>query len=279
MKKITATVPKRLHGMRILDFLKSEMHLSVTLIKKAKYGGVFVNGINVHMRHILSEGDSVDVILPTGQSDIKPLPMPLDIVYEDEYMLAVSKPTNMPTHPSRGNHLPTLAEGITAYLNDESFVFRAVNRLDRGTGGIVLIAKDAVTAARLSQIMKSGGFVKRYIALVSGIITPPTGIIDAPIEREHPDTIKRIVRPDGKRAVTEYKTLRTTDDGNSICEITLHTGRTHQIRVHTSYIGHPLVNDNIYGEGNGDFKLHAYYLSFRHPYTNEMIELKSDYNI
>ena len=278
MKKITATVRSELDGVGILSFLKNELRLSVTLVKKVKYGGVFINGTNVHMRASVHTDDVVEVHLPDEQSEaIAPIKMPLDIVYEDEYMIAINKPSGMPTHPSKGNSLPTLAEGVMAYFAPKSFVFRSVNRLDRDTGGIVLIAKNAISAARLSDGMKRGEFKKTYLAIVDGTPSESHAVIDAPIEREAPDSIKRIVRSDGKRAVTEYTVIRSLKDGSSLCEITLHTGRTHQIRVHMAHIGHPLVADFLYGERieGQTYKLHARSLSFNHPITDERIALVS----
>ncbi len=279
MKEIKRTVEDSLDGIKIVDYLKRALGLSVSLVKKVKFGGVFINGVNVHMRAIVHTGDEVLVKLPEEQSEnIRPKEIPLDIVYEDEYLIAINKPSGMPTHPSRGNSLTTLAEGVMAYFYPESFVFRAVNRLDRDTSGIVIIAKDAVTADKLSREMKRGGFVKKYSALVSGVPSPREAIIDAPIERIEEGNIKREVRPDGKRAVTEYKVLRVLDDGNSILDITLHTGRTHQIRVHMAYIGHPLLYDFLYGErAEGEiYKLHARSIEFTHPFTEERMILTRD---
>lgn len=279
MKEIKRTVEDSLDGIKIVDYLKRALGLSVSLVKKVKFGGVFINGVNVHMRAIVHTGDEVLVKLPEEQSEnIRPKEIALDIVYEDEYLIAINKPSGMPTHPSRGNSLTTLAEGVMAYFYPESFVFRAVNRLDRDTSGIVIIAKDAVTADKLSREMKRGGFVKKYSALVSGVPSPREAIIDAPIERIEEGNIKREVRPDGKRAVTEYKVLRVLDDGNSILDITLHTGRTHQIRVHMAYIGHPLLYDFLYGErAEGEiYKLHARSIEFTHPFTEERMILTRD---
>ena len=271
LKEINIDVKCYSEGKRIYDFLKSDLTLSSTLIKKVKFGGVFVNGNNVTMRAIVYKGDNVRVILPAETSEnISAKPMPLDIIYEDEHFIALNKPTNMPTHPSKGNSLPTLAEGLCAYFSPEPFVFRAINRLDRDTSGIVLIAKDQLSADKLSKVMKSGGFIKKYEAIVCGTPNPPDGIIDAPIDRIAEGNIKRGVIDSGKRAITEYKVLKIYDDGNSLVELTLHTGRTHQIRVHMAHIGHPLKNDFLYGErGDESYKLHAKSLSFINPFTNE----------
>lgn len=278
MKEIKKAVTDDFDGMKISDYLRRSMELSVTLIKKVKFGGVFINGINVHMRAIVHTGDTVIVRLPEAKSEnIRPTAIPLDIIYEDDYLIAVNKPSGMPTHPSKGNSLPTLAEGIVAYFAGESFVFRAINRLDRDTSGIVIIAKDAISADKLSKEMKRGGYVKKYYAIVCGVPSPAHAIIDAPIERESEGNIKRIVCEGGKRAITEYTVLKTLDNGDSLCEITLHTGRTHQIRVHMAHIGHPLRYDFLYGVREGDeiYKLHAKSIEFTHPFTKERLKLTS----
>ncbi len=278
MKEILKNVTCEFNGIRISDYLRRGLLLSVTLIKKVKFGGVFINGENVHMRAVVHTGDSVTVKLPEKSSkNIKAIDIPLDVIYEDEYLIAINKPSGMPTHPSRGNTLPTLAEGVMAYFAPQSFVFRSINRLDRDTSGIVIIAKDPVSADRLSKEMKSGGYVKKYSAIVSGVPSPAHAIIDAPIDRESDGNIKRIVTARGKRAVTEYTVEKILENGDSLCEITLHTGRTHQIRVHMAYIGHPLRYDFLYGVREGDkiYKLHAKSIEFTHPFTNERLILTS----
>ena len=250
--------------------------LTATLIKRVKYGGVSINGNVVTMRATVRPGDEVLINLPDEVSEgIPPIEMPLDIIYEDEYMIAVNKPQNMPTHPSKGNSLPTLANGIMAYFGGKH-TFRSINRLDRDTSGIVLMAKDAYSAAALSASMKRGEFRKKYIAKVAGVLENKNGVIDAPIRRIAEGEMKRIVAPDGKRAVTEYKVIKESD-GESLVEVILHTGRTHQIRVHFAYIGHPLVADFLYGERveNECYKLHCYELLLPHPQTKETITLSA----
>ena len=227
-------------GMKISEFLKLKCGFSRALITKVKFGGVFLNGENVHMRATVKNGDRIEVKLPSEKSEIPPIDIPLKIIYENEDMIAVDKPSNMPTHPSRGNSLPTLANALSAYFGD-GFIFRSINRLDRDTSGIVLVAKNSYSAIKLYSQMRERGFIKKYVALVSGIPKEEHGVIDAPIEREA-----------GKPAITEYRVIERLEDGNSLCEITLHTGRTHQIRVHMAYIGHPLVDDFLYGEKKGD---------------------------
>ncbi len=263
-------------SMRIRAYLKERMGLSATLIKRVKCGGVFLNGENVHMRAEVQNGDKIEVVFPTEKSEgIPPIDLPLEILFEDAHVLAVCKPRNMPTHPSKGNSLPTLANAVMHYYGKD-FVFRAITRLDRDTSGIVLIAKNQLAAARLSEDMKAGRFEKLYTAVVSGVPNPADGRIDAPIRREREGEIRRIVCDDGKRAVTDYQTLSVREDGSAVLQLSLLTGRTHQIRVHMAHIGHPLLGDFLYGEENGNgYMLHCCKLQFPHPFSKEIITIVS----
>lgn len=275
MEKITFYVKDISGEMKISDYMKSKLGFSSSLITKVKYGGVSLNGNVVTMRATVRIGDNITVAFPKEESEnIEPLCIPLDILYEDEHILAVNKPKDMPTHPSRGNNLPTLANAVVAYIG-ENFVFRAINRLDRGTSGIVIIAKNPFSAARLGKAMKERKIKKIYTAIITGIPDLKEGRIDAPITREKEGELKRVVRDDGKRAITDYKVIDITDDGNSICEIKLHTGRTHQIRVHMAHIGHALVGDFLYGvENESGYSLTCSEISLPHPMTNNMIKIK-----
>ena len=258
-------------------FLFTEVGLSVTLLKKVKFSGLFVNGEKATVRKTVKDGDLVEILFPTDEaSEIEAIEAPLDVVYEDFDMLAVSKPTAMPVHPSRGNSLVTLANAVMWYYRDRRFVFRAVNRLDRDTSGIVLIAKTAEAAYRLSDAMKRGEFIKEYVAIVDGCPTPKSGTVNAKIARECEGEMKRVVRADGKDAVTHYEVMKT-DGERSLVRIRLETGRTHQIRVHMAHIGHPLTKDFLYGNGApGDtYRLHAEKLTLPHPTTGEIITLVS----
>lgn len=249
--------------------------LSVTLVKKAKYGGILLNGVAVTVRATVNAGDKIEIFLEEQISDgIPPMDIPLKVLYEDEDILAVDKPTNMPTHPSKGNNLPTLANAVMGYYNC-NFVFRSVNRLDRDTSGVVVIAKNKIAASALSSSMKKGLWYKKYRAIVEGCPENTEGRIDAPIERIKEGNIKRMVRPDGKRAVTDYKVIESYGE-SSLCEITLLTGRTHQIRVHMSYIGHPLVSDFLYGtESDKEYYLRCIEISFPHPKSGENIVIRA----
>lgn len=260
--------------IKIREYLR-RLGFSTSLIAIVKYDGVLLNGVAVHMRATVKNGDIISIALPEGESEgIEPIPIPINVIFEDEHILAVSKPTNMPTHPSRGNSLPTLANAVRAYL-DKPFIFRAISRLDRDTSGIVLIAKNQLSAAILSRDMKRGSFKKIYEAIVKGIPSPKEGEINAPIAREAEGSIKRVVRDDGKHALTRYRVIDTDSDGNATVELEAVTGRTHQLRVHMAYVGHPLIGDFLYGERiEGEtYRLHCKLLEFVHPISREKISL------
>ena len=265
-------------GDRLPTDMKSFLYshgLSVTLVKKAKKGGIFLNGAAVTVRATVKEGDRVEIFLESERSEgIPAMKIPIRVLYEDDDILAVDKPTNMPTHPSKGNNLPTLANAVMGYYGGD-FVFRSVNRLDRDTSGIVIIAKNQISASALSFSMKKGLWHKKYHALVEGVPEPKEGRINAPIERVEEGNIKRCIRPDGKAAITDYKVIEEHSD-SSLCEISLLTGRTHQIRVHMAHIGHPLVSDFLYGrESEREYYLRCIEISFPHPKTKENLVIRA----
>lgn len=280
MEALIFTVKDISTDMKISDYLKRRLGFSSSLITKVKFGGIRLNGEVVTMRATVSDGDEITVTFPPEESEnVKPVEIPLDILYEDKHILAVNKPADMPTHPSRGNHLPTLANAVAYYLG-APFVFRAINRLDRGTSGIVVIAKNPYAAAVLGRAMKERKINKKYIAIVEGTPNPKEARINAPIARECEGELRRVVREDGKPAVTDYKVIGKTKDGNAICEIILHTGRTHQIRVHMAYIGHALVGDFLYGkESESGYFLTCSEFSFPHPLTQKAITIRNNCDI
>lgn len=275
MKTFEFTAEEKISDMRMSEYLKNKLGLSISLVTAVKFGGVRLNGEVVTMRARVSGGDTVSITFADEKSEnIEPVEMPLDILYEDEHTLAVNKPRGMATHPARGTPLPTLANGVSWYLGCD-FVFRAVNRLDTGTAGIVLIAKNPLSAAVLGRAMKERKIKKYYTALVEGVPREKNGEIYAPIAREKEGNIKRVVREDGKAALTKYK-VKEIIDGNALCEIELLTGRTHQIRVHFAHIGHALVGDFLYGTPSEDgYRLTCHKLVFPHPITNEEITVEA----
>lgn len=274
MDRQKLTVSGLSQPVTVKDFLLRTGY-SVTLIKRVKYGGILLFGEPVTVRKTVTNGDEIEIVLRSKKSsDITPMNIDIRVIYEDEYLVALDKPTNMPTHPSRGNSLPTLANAVMG-MYGEDFTFRAINRLDRDTSGIVIVAKDQHTASILSRDMKAGKFKKKYRCLVAGLPKASKGLIDAPIERECEGSIKRVVREDGKHALTEYKVIEY-DGKNSLLEIILHTGRTHQIRVHMAHIGVPLVNDFLYGTvSDNQYFLRCVEIKLPHPITKEMLVLKA----
>ncbi len=275
MKRLEIQIDDNEKEINIRDYMKKRLGFSTSLIAKVKCGGVFVNGINVHMRATLKPGDTLTVNYPEEDSSgIGRIDIPLDVVYEDDYLLVVNKPSAMPVHPSRGNSLPTLAEAVKAYIGGP-FVFRAVNRLDRDTSGLVVIAKDQLASAILSRTIKEGGMRKEYMALLVGTPEKRIGEVDLPIEREAEGEMKRCVRDDGKESLTRYEVIESGDNV-SIARIEPVTGRTHQIRVHMSHLGHPLYNDFLYGErvADGTYFLHCTSLTFEHPMTKETLTVE-----
>ena len=263
-------------GTTVLDFLRKKgfsRHILSSM--KADKEALTRNGQRIGGREQLLAGDHFRVrLLETVDSDgIVPVSMPLSILYEDEDILVINKPADMPVHPSIGNYTNTLANGVTAYLDakNEHSPFRCINRLDRDTSGALILAKNAFSAAVLSTQMRNRQIRRTYLAVVEGI-TPPNGTISAPISRVDDSVIERHVDfLRGEPAVTHYERLEVKNE-HSLLEIHLETGRTHQIRVHMGYIGHPLPADYLYHPVYDCFKrqpLHSLQLEFRHPVTDK----------
>lgn len=263
-------------GTTVLDFLRKKgfsRHILSSM--KADKEALTRNGQRIGGREQLLAGDHFRVrLLETVDSDgIIPVSMPLSILYEDEDILVINKPADMPVHPSIGNYTNTLANGVAAYLDakDEHSPFRCINRLDRDTSGALILAKNAFSAAVLSTQMRNRQIRRTYLAVVEGI-TPPNGTIFAPISRVDDSVIERHVDfLRGEPAVTHYERLEVKNE-HSLLEIHLETGRTHQIRVHMGYIGHPLPADYLYHPVYDCFKrqpLHSLQLEFRHPVTDK----------
>lgn len=263
-------------GTTVLDFLRKKgfsRHILSSM--KADKEALTRNGQRIGGREQLLAGDYFRVrLLETVASDgIIPVSMPLSILYEDEDILVINKPADMPVHPSIGNYTNTLANGVAAYLDakDEHSPFRCINRLDRDTSGALILAKNAFSAAVLSTQMRNRQIRRTYLAVVEGI-TPPNGTISAPISRVDDSVIERHVDfLHGEPAVTHYERLEVKNE-HSLLEIHLETGRTHQIRVHMGYIGHPLPADYLYHPEYDCFKrqpLHSLQLEFRHPVTDK----------
>lgn len=284
MKRIlTYTITTKEDHMNILNFLKSQgySHQIITHLKKTTEG-ITKNGAWARVRDTLHTGDILTVTLTETESSEKivPVKLPFPVVYEDEDLMIINKPAGMPIHPSQGNFCNTLANAAAYYFQQkqEPFVYRCINRLDRDTTGLLILAKHMYSASLLSTMIARRDIHRSYLAIVSGQ-TPEYGAIEAPIGRVDGSTIERRTDPvNGEYACTHYKRLYT-GNGYSLVTLTLDTGRTHQIRVHMKHIGHPLPGDFLYNPDYTIIKrqaLHSHCLEFRHPITGEKMVFKAD---
>lgn len=283
MKEFSFNIDYQFNNYKVIDFLKAK-GVSLEIIKKIKIGGIYINGVLLNnINNQVFTNDVVKILLPNDETNpyIKAVKGDIDIVYEDDYILAVDKKKGVLTHSSKYNDSLALDSLVCGYFYPQPFTFRAVNRLDKDTSGIVLIAKDMLTASLLGNQMKSGEFIKTYLAIVVGKPNKNHFVIEKPIMKESENSIKRVCSEKGKYAKTECFYIGDKGENLSIINVVLHTGRTHQIRVHLSSINLPLYADSLYGEKveGKTYYLHANALSFIHPYTNENITIKSKRDI
>ena len=267
-------------GLRIEQYLRRRgySYQNLTQLKKM-HESILLNGVWSYMRSPLKDGDILTVHIQETESSphIPPVKLPLDIVYEDEDIIVVNKPAGMPVHPSLNNYENSLANALMYYYQEQGkpFIFRCTNRLDRDTSGLTVIAKHMISSSILSGMGVRHEITREYLAIVRGSLSPAEGTIDAPIGRTGSSLIERKIDfENGERAVTHYH-LVGEKNGHSLVSLILETGRTHQIRVHMKYIGHPLVGDYLYNpdmELIGRQALHSYRLSFSHPVTGEKME-------
>lgn len=284
MENFVFNVEQQFNNYKIKDFLKA-IGISEEIIKKVKVGYVYLNeGLVSNVNNLVKSGDNVKIILPKDCKNqyVKEVKGELEILYEDQYLIAINKPVMMQTHCSKANKGVSLDQLVCGYFAPKPFVFRAVNRLDKNTSGIVLVAKDMITASFLSQQIKQGQVNKTYQAVVLGVPNKKHFFIEKPIKREREGSMKRVCSEDGKYALTECSLLEEYN-GKSLLEIKLHTGRTHQIRVHLSSIGLPLFADGLYGQEvyGQTYYLHASTMTLIHPFTKEVLTINcpSGYNI
>ena len=270
-------------GMKIGDFLRKTGYSRHVIIHlKKTENGILLNGEWAYVGQSLKEGDHLEIHIIEEESSeqIVPSELPLDIVYEDEDLLIINKPADMPIHPSINNYDNTLANALMWYYQQkgETFVYRCINRLDRDTTGLLIVAKNMLSGGILSDMSKKREIHREYLAIAEGEV-PQEGVIDAPIARKEESVIERCVDFErGDRAVTHYWRLDYRN-GYSLVRLKLETGRTHQIRVHMKYLGHPLTGDYLY---NPDYRildhqaLHSWKLAFRHPVTGAQMQFKAD---
>lgn len=267
------TKPLTIHG-----FLKNHgySHSMIVSLKKTR-DGIRKNGIWARVYDSLQSGDTLQIHITENESSdhIIPRPLPFPVIYEDKDLLVINKPADMPIHPSQGNYENTLANAAAWYFRqqEESFVYRCINRLDRDTTGLLILAKHAYSAGLLSGMVASRLIRREYLAVVKGM-PEICGIIDAPIGRKEGSTIERQIDfSTGDPARTHYERL-AFESGYSLIRLQLETGRTHQIRVHMRYIGCPLPGDFLYCPDYTKIRrqaLHSYRLSFPHPITGKSL--------
>ena len=268
-------------GSSLTAFLRSE-GVSLALIKKIKFqpDGILVNGVKQNTDYKVHQGETVTINVADTNEDAEkstviPQDIPMDIVYQDPCCMVVDKPYYMPVHPSFNHPVDTLANAFCGYwqAKGEGKIFRAINRLDKNTSGLVLLALDPFSAEKLK-----GGVDKTYTAIAQGKVEPLHGIIELPIARQQESIITRCVHPDGQYAKTEYTVVKQNEDF-TLMDIKLHTGRTHQIRVHFSHLGYPLAGDDLYGgniEHISRHALHCRKLEFVSPFSGEKVTVNSN---
>ncbi len=272
----TYLVPPAFEGKKLLAFLRGGAGLSASLVRSVKYldDGLTVNGARAKTDAVLKAGDAVVVRLREAPVQLAPCGALVPVAYESAAAVVFDKPAGMATHPTLGYPDGTLANVWARMLLErgERGTFRPVNRLDKNTSGLVLTAKDRLAASALAKSAR-----KVYLALVSGTVADDAGEINAPIARRGDSIIGRCVRGDGAPSVTRYAVLRRYG-GYTLLRVETLTGRTHQIRVHMQYIGHPLLGDTLYGEASpliGRHALHCARMCFDEPYTGERAAVES----
>ena len=298
MEKFSFTVSPEEEGIQLKKLVKQHFRFSSRFMTKVKYGDLLkVDGVSVPGWHPAVPGQLVEVMLPEEGSHFPPQDIPISILYEDDDLLFIDKQPGVTVHPTKGHPDGTIANGLMKLLNDRgsAFKIRFVNRLDMDTSGVLLVAKNSHAQADLNRQMAEGDTCKEYYAFCSGVIPEDDLTIEAPIGSPFPGSKSRTVTPDGHPSITKVTVLKrflplqdeknhlpgahTFDaEGASLLKIQLLTGRTHQIRVHLSYIGHPLLGDELYGGDTEIFPrqaLHAFSFSCIHPITKERLTVES----
>lgn len=269
------------NAKKLRDYLRHSAKLSGRLIKGAAMDGrIKVNNNITRLNYVLKCGDVISLDISKEETqNIEPEDISIDVVYEDIDVIVVNKNPGMVVHPTKRYPCHTLANALLYYFEktNQNSIVRLVSRLDMDTSGLILVAKNQFSHMALARDMHSQDFQKNYLAIVHGHCEDKSGTIDLPIYRQTGDDIRRIVDDRGQQSVTYYNIIESCK-GGEVVELTLETGRTHQIRVHMSHIGHPLFGDSLYGEREDEYierqALHAYKLSFPHPKSGKVINLE-----
>ena len=280
---LTFKVKKEEEGLALSEFLRNVGELSSRFVKKAiREGRIKVNNNAERLSYKLKIEDVIEAqINREEEQDILPEKMDLSIIYEDKDIIVVDKPKGIVVHPTKRHISGTLSNGLLYYFREkgDNSIVRLVNRLDMDTSGLIIVAKNSYSHMALSRDMVKDEFVKSYLAVVHGNLVEAAGVIDKPIYRVGEGMIKRVIDERGQRSITRFEVIEKYKDAELV-KLTLETGRTHQIRVHLSSIGHPIFGDALYGEEELEYidrqALHAYRLEFPHPTSREIIKLESE---
>lgn len=275
-------IDKDEHYDNVLHVLKEQFFLSDRLITKLKKANkIYLNSLPTYTKKSVTVGDTVSVLIDFEEdnSNIVASNIPLNIIYEDDYLLVLNKPANIAIHPSILHFYNSLSNGVKFYFDKLGLKkkIRIVNRLDRNTSGIVILAKNEYIQECLIKQMKTNEFKKEYLAIAKGILESKSGTLNFPIARKEGSIIERTVSSDGDSAITHYDVVKEFNN-LSLVHIVLETGRTHQIRVHFSHIGHPILGDTLYGSPSELINrqaLHSYKLTFIHPVTKKVVSLEA----
>lgn len=271
------------NGATVRQIMKKRLGFSSRLIAKFKrgLGTVKRNGVPVRNFAEVISGDVLDITMPEDVSHFEPEEIPVQVVYEDDDLILVNKQPGVTVHPTKTHPAGTLANGLMKRMLDsgDRYKIRFVNRLDMDTSGILIVARNSHCQDAISKMMKRDQVEKYYYAVAHGIVEKDEGTIDAPLGRSGVDPVRRAVIEDGSPSVTHYKVLERFESGFSYLMLRLETGRTHQIRVHLAYLGHPIAGDPLYGREEpeliGRQALHAGRIVFQHPVSGEVIDAEA----
>lgn len=281
MPILALTIAQEDGGRSVKAVALARLGMSYGLLKRAKYKGeLLLDGHSVRANALVRPGQQLVVRLPEEEAPpVTPYGLPLVVPYQDDHLLVVDKPASLASAPSRAQGTPTLENALFSYLGcPKGFVYRPVNRLDKGTSGLMAVALTSHAQHRMQQLLHTQAYLREYLAVCQGCPVPSQGEVRQPIAKGMGATIRREVCPTGKPASTHYRVL-AEGAGRSLVQLCLETGRTHQIRVHMAWLGCPVVGDFLYGRElpalAGRFALHSHHLAIRHPITGEALAFTS----